>query len=361
MRPLITPRASLSGAAIFTLLALGAQPARAQAVLKVSDDVSIKFGMLMQSQGEWSEDPLTDGYSQNLFLRRARFLVGGSLAKNLTFFFETDSPNAGKVVGGTKQGFGMIVQDAFVSWKLRDALILDGGMILTGVARNSLQSATSLMTVDYGPHSFLFSVPTQNAAGRDTGFQLRGNPLAKRLEYRLGLWAGQRDASARNALRGTVRLQYSFLTPETGFFYTGSYFGKKKVLAVGGGYDFQKDYSTLAADAFFDHPLGNGGLTALVDFIRYDGGKTFTALRKQDVIYAEAGYHINAVKLMPFASYSSRNVDAADTGDESRYVVGVGYMAQGNNLNLKASYGKIDRKGGESSNVFSVQLQGFFF
>lgn len=360
MRSSPFPRATLPGVALFALLTFVALPVHAQAVLKVNDDVSMKFGMLMQPQGEWSQDP-NGGYAQNLFLRRARFIVGGQLARNLTFFFETDAPNAGKVVGGTKQGFSVIVQDAFLSWKIRDEITLDGGMVLTGIARNSLQGATSLMTIDYGPYSFLFSVPTQNAAGRDTGFQLRGHPFRKRLEYRVGVWAGQRDANARQALRGTVRLQYSFLEPETGFFYVGSYFGKKRVLAVGGGYDFQKDYRTLAVDAFFDHPLGHGGLTAQVDFIRYDGGDTFTALRKQNVLYAEAGYHVNALKLMPFASYSNRNLAGTDTGDESRFMVGVGYMAQGHNLNLKASAGRVDRKGGEGSNVFTVQLQGFFF
>ena len=354
-------RGSLPTAALFALLTLTALPARAQAVLKVSDDVSMKFGILMQPQAEWGEDPTNRGYAQNLLLRRARFIVGGQLARNVTFFFETDAPNSGKVVSGAKQGFGMVVQDAFLSWKLRGEFTLDGGMILTGVARNSLQGATSLMTIDYGPYSFLHSGPTQNAAGRDTGFQLRGNPLGKHLEYRAGVWAGQRDGNSRQALRGTARLQYSFLEPETGFFYTGTSFGKKRVLAVGCGVDTQKDYRLLAVDAFFDHPLGNGGLTAQADLMRYDGGETFTALRKQNVLYAEAGYHVNAVKLMPFASYSSRNIAGTDAGDEWRFMVGLGYMAQGNNLNLKASAGKIDRRGDRSSNVFTVQLQGFFF
>jgi len=113
-------RASLPGVALFALLTFAALPVRAQAVLKVNDDVSMKFGILIQPQAEWSQDPTDGGYAQNLFLRRARFIVGGQIARNLTFFFETDAPNAGKVVGGTKQGFGMIVQDAFLSWKFRD-------------------------------------------------------------------------------------------------------------------------------------------------------------------------------------------------------------------------------------------------
>jgi len=168
-------------AAAFALL-LPAGAARAQAVLKVNDDVNFKFGFLLQPQADWTKNAATGAYAQNLYARRIRLLVGGQLAKNVTFFFETDSPNLGKVVNGAKVTSGMIVQDAFVSWKLSDAFTLDAGLILTGIAHNSLQSAASLMPVDYGPHSFLFSAPTQNVVGRDTGFQARGYLAKKKLE-----------------------------------------------------------------------------------------------------------------------------------------------------------------------------------
>ena len=168
----------------------------------MNDDVNFKFGFLLQGQGDWTQNPRTTATSQNLFLRRARVLVGGQVAKNVTFFFETDSPNLGKVVGGSKVTSGLIVQDAFVCWKLSDEFTLDGGLILTGIAHNSLQSAASLISIDYGPHSFLYSGPEQNVVGRDTGFQVRGYPAKKKLEYRVGVWQGNRDAASRNALRG---------------------------------------------------------------------------------------------------------------------------------------------------------------
>jgi len=348
--------------AVACAFVLASPPAGAQAVIKVNDDVNIKFGLLFQGQADWTESAASDDTVQNLFLRRARILVGGSIAKNVTFFFETDSPNLGKGAGASKTSSTMIVQDAFLSWKLSEELTIDSGMILTGIAHNSLQSAASLIAIDYGGYSFLYSGPTQNVVGRDTGFQVRGYPAAKKLEYRLGVWAGQRDVAGKQAFRTTARLQYNFLDADTGFFYTGTSLGKKKIFALGAGYDAQKDYSSYAADAYVDLPVGkNGAVSGQLDFIHYDGGTTFTSLPKQDTFYAEAGYYIKSAKVMPFAYYGTKDLSGKDAGDESRWAVGLGYMAFGHNLNIKAAYGKIDPKVGKSIDQFTIQMQGFYF
>ncbi|KAA0256209.1 MAG: hypothetical protein EDX89_02100 [Acidobacteria bacterium] len=343
-------------------LVLAAARADGQAVIKVNDDVNFKFGVLLQGQADWLESSTADDWQQNLFLRRMRLLVGGNIAKNVSFFFETDSPNLGKTVGGTKTGASMIVQDAFLSWKLAEEFTIDGGLILTGIAHNSLQSAASLLPIDYGAYSFDFSRPTQNVTGRDTGFQLRGYPFAKKLEYRVGVWSGQRDSASKQSFRTTARLQYNFLDADTGFFYSGTSLGKKKILAVGAGCDAQKDYKSYAADVYVDLPVGEGGaVSGQLDWIRSDGGETFTNLPKQDVIYAEGGYYLKAVKLMPFFTYGNKNVASTEAGDEDRWSVGIGYMAFGHNMNVKAAYGKIDPKNGKSVDQFTIQLQGFYF
>jgi len=356
-------RAVCSGLVLTAILLLDVRVAAGQAMIKVSDDVNVKFGILLQAQGDWLQEPVSGGYGQNLFLRRARFLVAGNLAKNLSFFFETDNPNLGKSAGGTKTiSTGLIVQDAYAEYRFSDEFQLGAGLILAGFARNNLQSAASLLAVDYGAYSFLYSAPEQNVVGRDTGFQLRGYPAAKRLEYRIGVYQGQRDAQSRQSFRTTARLQYNFLDPEaTGMFYTGTYLGKKKVFAIGAGCDAQKDYKSWAADAFFDYPLGGGGLTAQLDWIRYDGGDTFKNLLKQDILFAEAGYYIASAKVMPFASYSSKDISGTETGDETRWLIGFGYLPYGHNMNLKLAYGRIEPKNGTSVNQFTIQLQGFYF
>lgn len=349
-------------AAAGLVIALAAPRGDAQAVIKVNDDVSFKFGLLLQGQADWTESATADDTAQNLFLRRARILIGGSLAKNVTFFLETDSPNYGKMVAGSKVGSGMIVQDAFMSWKLAEEFTIDGGMILTGIAHNSLQSAASLISIDYGSYSFLYSGPTQNVVGRDTGFQVRGYPLARKLEYRVGVWAGQRNAAGNQAFRTTARLQYNFLDADTGFFYTGTSLGKKKIFAIGTGCDVQKDYKSYAADAYVDLPVGKGGaVSGQVDFIRYDGGTTFTTLPKQDTLYVEAGYYLKSAKVMPFFYYGNKDISGRDAGDENRWAIGLGYMAFGHNMNIKAAYGKVDPKVGKSVDQVTIQMQGFYF
>ncbi|MGZ8878022.1 MAG: hypothetical protein ACXW2O_07820, partial [Candidatus Aminicenantales bacterium] len=105
------------------LIALLPAVANAQAVIKVNDVVNFKLGIVLQAWADWEgvSDTAgnTAGFRQNLFLRRARFLVGGQVAKDVTFFFMTDNANLGKTtVGGTGTGLkapatGFVVQDAF--------------------------------------------------------------------------------------------------------------------------------------------------------------------------------------------------------------------------------------------------------
>ncbi len=353
---------SLAAIALAACAVLGAPRAGAQAIVKVNDDVNFKFGILLQGQGDWLQDAATDGYAQNLFLRRARFLVGGNVAKNVSFFFETDSPNLGKVNAGAKTiSSGFIVQDAMLSWKIADELTIDGGLILTGIAHNSLQSAASLIPIDYGGYSFLFTGPEQNVVGRDTGFQLRGYPFAKHLEYRVGIFQGNRDSASRQALRMTARLQYNFLDADIAPFYTGTSLGTKKIFAIGVGCDTQKDYKSYAADVYFDHPVGAGALSTQFDYIHYDGGTFLKNLPKQDTYYAELGYYIKDVKVFPFGYYGYKDVSGTDAGDEGRWAVGVGYMPFGHNLNIKAGYGRIEPKNAKSVNQITVQMQVFYF
>ena len=70
-----------------------ASAAFGQMQIKVNDNVNLKFGILLQTQGDATEDVATRIYAQNVFIRRARILLGGQIAPNLTFFAETDSPN----------------------------------------------------------------------------------------------------------------------------------------------------------------------------------------------------------------------------------------------------------------------------
>src|SRR5712691_1849491 len=338
------------GALACSLLFCVAENASAQAVIKVSDTVNVKFGMLVQAQADWTQDAATSGYQENLFIRRVRFLVGGQVAPKVTFFFETDNPNLGKTVSGTKNiSTGFTVQDAYLEWKVTDAFALDAGLIFIPLCRNCIQSAASLLPIDYGAYSFLHGGPTRSVVGRDTGFMAQGYLAKNRLEYRLGAFQGFRDALSTNAFRSSGHLQYTFFDPEAGFFTTGTYLGKKKVLTVGGGFDAQSNYKAFAGDVFFDRPVGpRGALTLEGDFIHYDGGRTFTDLPKQNDWLAQAGFLFTKAKVMPWVKVEGQKFSAAanEPKNQNRFQVGLSYFHLGQNTNVKAGYGRIEPKVG---------------
>jgi Phosphate-selective porin O and P len=290
-RPAEVPGLRVFIAGTLFLLSLVAGNARAQAVIKVDEDINFKLGVLLQPQADWTEDATDGDYQQNLFLRRARLLVGGQLSPNVTFFMETDSPNLGKVVAGTKTiSTGFTLQDAYVEWKVVNELMLDAGLMFIPLCRNCYQSAGTLLPIDYSAYSFLESGPTESVVSRDTGIQVRGYLANNRLEYRVGAFQGARDKSSQNSFRSAGHVQYTFFDTESGFFTTGTYLGKKKVLTIGGGYDVQSDYKAFAGDVYFDRPLGPAGaLTVQGDLIHYDGGATFD-LPKQNDFLIEGGY-----------------------------------------------------------------------
>ncbi len=362
------PRLAVAAIALVVLLAPAF--AQAQAMIKVNDDVNIKFGILLQGWADWNQDTASAGYSENLFLRRARFIVGGQVAKNVTFFVETDNPNLGKAPKALGSGF--ILQDAYVEWKLADSFILDGGLILIPMSRNGLQSAASQLSIDYGTFSFLNSAPTQSSVGRDTGFQAKGYFANKHLEYRIGAFQGFRnpavagvDAGSRNSFRSAGRLQYNIFDAEVGPFYTGTYLGKKKILSIGAGYDTQSYYNAYAGDLFFDLPVGKaGGVTGQFDWVHWDGEKTFTALAQQNDWFAELGFFMAGPKVQPYVKYEKQSFAVSDaTKGQKRFQVGLNGYISGQNLKLTAAYTKImpNNPATSSTNQFTVQLQLFYF
>jgi len=121
----MSPRIGLAALAAMILLA-GARAASGQIVINAGDDVNFKLGLLGQFQAESIEDPGTDAQTNNLFVRRLRLMFGGQVAKNITFFVETDTPNLGKTLAAGKNLPGaMIIQDAYAEFKASDAFALD--------------------------------------------------------------------------------------------------------------------------------------------------------------------------------------------------------------------------------------------
>ncbi len=343
-------------------LVLYAAPAAAQLVIS-SGDVKINFGVLGQVQADTIDNPDGSGNTNNLFVRRFRILVGGQVAKNVTFFVETDAPNLGRTLPqGKNIQPSVILQDAFATFKAANQFMLDAGLMFVPFSHNSLQSAATLLPIDYGAYTFSQSTPTQSTTGRDTGLQARGYVLAEHLEYRVGVFQGRRDPLSNNSFRWAGRVQLDLLDPEMGsFFYSGTYLGKKRVLAVGAALDRQGSYHGYAADAFLDHPAGPGSVTAQINYTRFNGSTTLTTLPLQNDLLVEAGYLFAPAKLTPFVQWVRRNVSNTSLGDETRTSVGASYWWAGHNANIKAAYTRVAPASGFRQNEFTLQLQVFYF
>jgi hypothetical protein len=344
---------------------LAARPVKAQLQFNSADGKqSFKIGVLGQLQAESIENGnAADDSANNLFLRRLRLLGNFKLSDKLTVFFDTDSPNLGKGnPDGSKNTGDVFIQDFVATYTFSKEFQLDGGMLLMAQSYNHNQSAATLLAVDYGPYTFVESVPTTSRTGRDYGVQARGYLGGDHLEYRAGLFQGVRGVNNSNSFRYAGRLAYYVFGPETTYFYRGTSLGKTQTLSIGGSFDRQEDYDSFGADLFWDQPIAGGdGLTVQADFNQVDGDVFLPALPKQRDGMIEVGYYFHTIKLMPYVQLAHQDFDAAARPDEKRAQAGLAFFFGGHNSNLKLAWTKIDRDGASKRNQYQLQYQVFQF
>jgi hypothetical protein len=329
----------------------GAQAARIQ----VGEDSFAEVKLLVQPRVELA-DPVAADPALDFYLRRARLLLFGSVSKEISFFFETDSPNIGK---GGNFSADTFVQDAFVSWTPKRWLTLDFGMLLIPLTHHTIQGATSLNTLDY--HTAVVRYPKESTKiWRDTGIAARGLLLDDRVQYRVGVFGGIRRATGRKDAAGLAlpdlnpngvprfagNLRFNLLDPEPETFPQGIYLGKKRVVSFGLAADFQpdasavggevNDYFAIGGDLFVDLPVGTGDqeIVAQANVLHYRHGEG-SALSGTG-FFLEAGYRYGKVE--PVVSYEAFLSDA-DLADFIGAHFGLNYWVLGHQVNVKADLG----------------------
>jgi hypothetical protein len=376
----VRSRSLTSRVALITLavvVALLPAVASAQAVIKVNDDVNFKVGLLLQGQADWQEvanGTESGGYQQNLFIRRARIILGGQVAPNVFFYVDTENANLGKTtVGGTGTGAkapatGFNLLDAIGEWRVDKAFNIQFGEILVPTNRWILTSSASTFMLDQSAYNNLYTAGLQNNTGRDTGFMARGYFLGDHLEYRSAILSGFRAPGAKNSFRLTEWLQYNVFDTEVYNFpsYSGVNFGKRKILAIAGAYDTQGDYQLASGNVFLDLPTGFGSVESTVVYQYIDGGTFLTTLPKEDTFSVEAGAFIKGMQFAPIARYEQRSYDATANKpkNEQRWAVGLNfypYKKFENNFNVKVWWQRVTPKVGYATNEFTVQMQVFYF
>lgn len=364
---------------------------------------SIQVGILLQTVGVLQQSALTASqdanpnftqrWSKQMNIYRARILVGGNISRKTSFFMETDiaTPIGLTDANGNKvMQVNPIILDAQIEHSFNKKIGIIAGLMLVGNTRNALQGAASLMALDFGyyqyPYNLFQTSALQNNFGRDVGLNVRGFFANDRLEYRVGAFSG-RNIDPFGTLRYIGRLNYNFLDKEQDLYYTGTTLGKGKILALGGGFDMQDRYQSLAIDGFLDLPLGEtGSITANAAFTYMNGGDnpSTRALSRyiptQNIQFLELGYYLKSAKLQPYLKYEAQNISAtalqanttSTTGvdffntinSKRRMGVGLNYYLSGYNANVKllyemVSYGRSNLTGlsAETVNRSEIWLQ----
>lgn len=377
--------------------ALSFSPANAVAKFKINDQSTVWVSLLLQLRGEWIQDGQIDGsgWRSDFYIRRARILFGGTINKYVDFFVETDNPNMGKDKAITDNSGNVIgyksdndtktfIQDAWIRLKLAKEFNLVFGQILLPFSHNNATGATSLLGLDYNLTVVKFP-PTSNFVWRDYGAEVMGLitlPTGS-LDYRLGIFDGVETLvnPANNVAinkddnyRITGRIQYNLFDSE-GFYYKGTYLGKKKIVSFGAGIDYQKDaaadsyssptrvddYKAWTVDMFIDYPLPSKDVVTFeAGYINYDYGNLYA--NDGTAIYAQFGYLFNKQigigKIEPVLRY--QNFDSSIAGnDVTEYYIGLAYWIDGFRANLKGEY-KIDDRDGKDHDVLYLQAQILF-
>ncbi len=340
-----------------------AVPAGAQLAIQ-GEDASAKFGILGQFWGDWNQDAATGGYAQNLFIRRIRLMASGNIGSNISFFVETDDPKLGMTPKA--MGSGFLIQDAFVEWKLSKALRIDGGLMIVPFSRNALQSPASYYSIDLSPLTTVNNSSTQSSALRDAGFEANGFFFNDRLQYRAGIFQGERDANGRDSLRSAGYLQYDFFDRELTYSLPGTALGKKKIVAIDAGFDKQGSYRSQSAGVAIDYPMfGGDEIGGQYQFIHYDGRTKFIGIPDQNDGMVEAAYYLHRIKLQPFMKYESQLFVASSNQakDVNRYGGGINYYVRGQNLKFTLQYVRafVNNAAVKPANELAVQIQLFYF
>jgi len=289
---------------------------------------SIQVGFFLQSHWRSSQERLSIGNSSSdfgnqLYLYRARILLGAELSARTSLFFQTEIPQPVGLVNnnGDKniQTVTPTILDAQIQYKFHKNFMMLGGMQLVGSSRQALQSPITLLGLDFSYYQYAYNLfgfqPLQNFFGRDIGINARGFAFDERFEWRLGAFRGGSMASDSQApLRFVSRFNYNFLDKETFLYYSGTNLGKAKLFAIGGGADIQGSYRAFSADVFVDLPFGNrNAVSGQLAFTQQTGGNPsqdfFLEIPNQQVLFFEAGLYLHQLRLQPCIKYEMQSID----------------------------------------------------
>ncbi len=332
-------------------------------------------------------------------IRRFRIQMYGQVADRVFIYGQIGENNFNNI-SDRKQGF--FIHDALGEYAIdKEKLSLGAGLSSwTGLSRFSASSVGSIMGIDVPLYLESTNDVTDQfvrklsvyAKGKLGKFDYRlafAQPMA--IQKTSGYVAGISDKSSFSPKPPQIQyngyFQYQFKDQESNQtpYATGSYLGKKNVLNVGAGIVYQQDAMWhknvandtiqsdmlhLAADVFYDAPIGSKGeaMSFYGNFTHYDfgtnyirntapmnpangnsdstnlngSGNGFPAYGTGNVMYAQLGYKlkdnlIGTTTLMPYAAIQHAHYERLNQ-DMNFYDVGVNWLLNGQTSKFTVSY-----------------------
>lgn len=381
--------------------------------VKLNEDGTKYFRIISWAQfwAQYNSDRALDanGNEQsdtNFSMRRARILMYAQLNKNFLILthFGLNSLNADNMSAiGTGDRSQLFFHDVWGQYRLSDDHAIGGGLhYWNGISRANNQSTLNMLTLDNTRQAWA-TIGLSDQFARHMGVYLKGK--FGKLQYRVAvndaitnnlqaaatptlnsgaIYSGRRLLGSKEAGRTYAGyFDYHFLDQESNFlpYKVGTYLGTKTVLNVGAGFFvhpkgavsldnngnvFGEDVSVLAADVFYDAPLGDDGsaITAygLAQFNDY--GNNFTLGQTYEtgtMLHAHLGYVIptaKATKFQPYVHYTNRQIDAIDD-DANQFGIGANAYFSGHHSKITIEYQ--NTKYGNLDAVGTVTLQAMIY
>ncbi|MHB8909756.1 MAG: selenite/tellurite reduction operon porin ExtI [Syntrophales bacterium] len=360
-------------------------------------DYKGQFQMLIRDNGS---GPGKDESTNEFNFRRNRIALMGKYGDIMSIYVQTEydeHQNVGPfTVSDNDSGSNFQMLDAVIRFNFGDMFKVNVGKFKYNLSRENLEACEMPLTLD---RSLFIRAPYVTT--RDKGIAVWGNLFNDIFQYRADIMEGRGATTAaapqpESNYRYSARAHVTLLDPEKDYGYRGTYLGKKKVLTIGGAYQYEpkvayadtvtktdaKDYKAWTADLFFEYPIKNmGTVTASVAYEKIDLGNAYQGFNPDpDVIglngekngyYVKAGYMLPNIPLQFFGRYekwSFASLNGIVDQTVNWYGGGANYYFRGQNLKitLEASRTSFDKGTGSSLNqtkdftTFVTQLQVIF-
>jgi phosphate-selective porin len=301
-------------------------------------------------------------------MRRAKFKVDGWFyTRFLTYEIQLNWPAA------TGSNIGAFLEDANIDWDVskKQTFRIKFGQFKFAQGRQELTSSGSQQFVDRS------AVENRYNAGRDTGIQLWGSVLSKKVEWRLGAYNGNgltrtTNDNAKYLLAARLQLHPN---GDPGYSETDFQSRGKALWAVAGSYQKNdlhfatsgndQDLTTLGVDAVFKY----NGVFATAEWYTREAKPETGATLDSPGWFGQAGYLIGGPQKGKWeVAFRYGEFDPSDlvSGNKQKEVGGaVSYYNNQHNLKVQADFRQIKDEAANSGNgtknkEFRLQTQFIF-